>query len=198
MVTRDWLSGRVFRYGSPDWAPPCQQKHGRRAAAHFTRTALPMFSRFPGRLGSSLLVLSVPVLNSDITVITAMILEIVRQIGKYTARKTHQKLRFCSQPIPGGLISCASRVNFPSKCCGSTQGLSARPRRQFCYCDTLKREQQSAWLSVHAAQPGNRPRMRSTNKLGEFITNLGMETPSSIGQGRNVAVCTIFTQRSDR
>lgn len=128
---------------------------------------------------------SVVVLNRDIAVIAAIILEIVRQIGKYTARKTHQKLRFCSQPIPGGLISCASRVNFPSKCCGSTQGLSARPRRQFCYCDTLKREQQSAWLSVHAAQPGNRPCMRSTNKLREFITNLGMERPSSVGQGRN-------------
>lgn len=33
------------------------------------------------------------------------------------------------------------------------------------YHDTLKYKQQSAWLSLQAAHPGDGPRMRSGNKL---------------------------------
>lgn len=64
------------------WPPSC--------CALYEPCALPMFSRFLGRL-RCLLVSSVAVLNSDITVIKVVMLRIMHQIGKCAARKTRQK-----------------------------------------------------------------------------------------------------------
>lgn len=75
------LSGLGVTMTTKTWPLGCRTFHAHCAPL--------MFSRIPGRLSSNLLVSSVAILNSDINVIMAIMLQIMGQIGKCAGRKTH-------------------------------------------------------------------------------------------------------------
>lgn len=109
------LSGLGVTMTTKTWPLGCR-------TFHVHCTPLMMFSRIPVWLSSNLLVPSVAVLNSDINVIMAIMLEIVCQIGKCTGRKTHWKhdCNIAVHPWMGkGVHACTIRVrevNFSTHC----------------------------------------------------------------------------------